>query len=186
MQVPNLTLSTDRLHLRPPRMADAPAIASAINHPDIARNTLRIPHPYTLADAETFLKGCAGPAWETSSKRPFIIIRTADQALLGICGISQPNRWQRSEIGYWIGVSYWGQGYATEAARRVIRYGFEGLACYRIQATYSTFNPASRRVQEKAGMTFEGVLRGYFVRDGEPIDVGMCAITRPDWLPPSA
>jgi ribosomal-protein-alanine N-acetyltransferase len=182
VQTTDITLETDRLILRPPRMTDVDAIVEQVNNPKIARNTLSIPHPYNHEMALEFLENVTGDNWhKDEGHRPFILIRKTDETLIGICGMGVPGRAGRTEIGYWIGEAYWGNGYATEAARAVVRYGFEVLNAHRIQATYFTWNPASRRVMEKIGMQYEGILRGYVVKDGEAIDVGMCAITRPDW-----
>jgi len=173
-----LQLETDRLILRPPTLNDVDALIAAIDHPDIAHNTLRIPYPYTRDDAVEFLSAVAES--DEGEERSFAVTLRESGALIGMCGFQAPT-WGRSEIGYWISSAHWGVGYATEAARRVIRHVFETTDVYRVQATFFTRNPASRRVQEKAGMTFEGTLRAYFVKNGEPLDVGMCAVLRPDW-----
>jgi ribosomal-protein-alanine N-acetyltransferase len=171
-------LDTERLILRPPTLEDADALTSAIDHPDIAHNTLRIPYPYTLEDAHEFLD--AINSGDDDAERSFAVKLRETGTLIGMCGFSPPG-WGRTEIGYWISSAHWGKGYATEAARRVIGYIFETTDVSRVQATYFTRNPASRRVQEKAGMTFEGVMRAYFTKNGEPLDVGMCAVLRSEW-----
>ena len=61
------------------------------------------------------------------------------------------------ELGYWLGLSYWGQGFATEAARAVIDYAFADLKLESIQAGARVTNPASRRVLEKCGFQWTGV-----------------------------
>jgi len=181
LQTTEIRLQTERLILRRPALDDAEAITQLISHPDIARNTLQIPYPYTLEDAHDFLSSNVEATWDSvTDNRTFAITRQSDGALIGMCGV-HPQGWDRAEIGYWLGADYWGNGYTTEAARRLIRYGFEELGLYRVQASYFAWNNASRRVMEKAGMQYEGMLRGYFVKNGDPIDAGMCAIIRPDW-----
>ena len=86
---------------------------------------------------------------------------------------------RRSATG--LGVPFWGHGYMTEALKRLIQYGFEEHNLNRIDANYFIFNPASGRVMEKAGMTFEGVLRQRFIKDENTIDVGVCSILREEW-----
>jgi RimJ/RimL family protein N-acetyltransferase len=76
---------------------------------------------------------------------------------------------QRADLGYWLGVPFWGQGYATEAARLVISYGFVRLQLHRIQARCFPRNRASARVLEKVGMRYEGLLRGY-LRKGDAFE----------------
>jgi ribosomal-protein-alanine N-acetyltransferase len=62
---------------------------------------------------------------------------------------------------YWIGVPYWGKGYATEAAREAVRYAFEDLGLHRLYAAHFGSNPASGKVMRKIRMSYEGTLRGH-------------------------
>ncbi|HSL71791.1 MAG TPA: GNAT family protein, partial [Longimicrobiales bacterium] len=78
---------------------------------------------------------------------------------LGAVGLRIEQLHRRAELGYWIGVPYWSQGYCTEAARAVLRFGFEALELNRIHASYLARNPASGRVMQKLGMQYEGQLR---------------------------
>jgi len=73
---------------------------------------------------------------------------------------------RRAELGYWIGVPYWGKGYATEAARSVVNYGFSTLELHRIFASHVPANPASGRVLTKIGMRHEGRLLGHILKWG--------------------
>jgi len=80
---------------------------------------------------------------------------TLDAAPIGACGVEP--REGGPEIGYWLGVSYWGQGYATEAARALIDHAFGELQHETLQAGARVSNPASRRVLEKCGFQWTGV-----------------------------
>ena len=71
---------------------------------------------------------------------------------------------RRAELGYWLGVPYWGKGYATEASQEILRFGFETLKLRRIYASYVTENPTSGRVLEKIGMRYEGILRSHICK----------------------
>ncbi|HYC60995.1 MAG TPA: GNAT family protein [Thermoanaerobaculia bacterium] len=75
------------------------------------------------------------------------------------------------EIGYWIGVPYWGRGYASDAARTIVRYGFEQCGLDRVFACHFTRNAASGRVLQKARMQYEGTLRRHLVKWDERIDL---------------
>jgi ribosomal-protein-alanine N-acetyltransferase len=71
-----------------------------------------------------------------------------------------------AEIGYVISNDYWGKGLTTEAAKEVVKFGFEKMDLVRIQARCLVENLGSQRVMEKAGMTFEGILRkGIYIKD---------------------
>lgn len=182
MEKTKICLQSERLILRRPVMDDADALVHNIkSHPDISRNMLSIPSPYTLDDASAFLEKVTEAVWDEENKnRIFAVTRASDGVLMGMCGIHSRG-WGCAEISYWIGADFWGNGYASEAVQRVMQYGFEELGYYRIQATYFSWNKASRRVQEKVGMQYEGLLRGFVVKNDEPIDLGMCAILRPEW-----
>ena len=87
----------------------------------------------------------------------------------------------RAELGYWIGVPFWGRGYATEAATEVVRYGFEELGLNKIYAGYFSRNPASGNVLRKIGMRHEGTLRQQHRKWGEYVDVEFYALTRDEF-----
>ena len=86
----------------------------------------------------------------------------------------------RAELGYWIGVPFWGQGHATEAVAAVLAFGFGPLGLHRIHATVFPRNPASARVLEKSGFRREGLLRGYARKEGAFEDLVMYARLRTD------
>jgi len=87
---------------------------------------------------------------------------------------------RRAELGYWVGVPYWGNGYATEAARAVVKYGFGTLGLHRIFASHFANNPASARVLRKIGMRYEGRLRGHVLKWGEFLDLEMYGMLASD------
>jgi RimJ/RimL family protein N-acetyltransferase len=159
-------LATKRLVLRAPCEADARAVAHLVNDRRIAENTARIPYPYSLADAQGFIAWANGADGE-----PSFLITLADGELIGGCGIGLL-RGPDPEIGYWLGVPYWGCGYATEAARALIDHAFGTLGYERLAASARVSNPASRRVLEKCGFQWCGVelLRIRALASSAPID----------------
>ncbi len=173
-------LETQRLILRPFRAADISEIVRLLSEPAIAETTLNIPWPYDEAKARDWLAAQRRER-EAGTGITFAIVRREDERLLGAIDIRPNARHQKAEIGYWIGKPYWGRGYATEAARAIIRYGFEVLGLNRIHASHFAENPASGRVMQKAGMRFEGVLR-QDVRKGDQFrDHAVHAILRENW-----
>lgn len=142
-------LKTDRLVLRAPCTQDALTMAQLLADRRIAINTARIPYPYGLDDAEQFIASVN----RLDGEATFMI--TLDETPIGVCGVEP--REGGPEIGYWIGVSYWGQGYVTEAARALIDYAFGELQHETLQAGARVSNPASRRVLEKCGFQWTGV-----------------------------
>jgi RimJ/RimL family protein N-acetyltransferase len=159
-------LETERLVLRAPCLADVKAVAALANDRRIAENTLRIPHPYRLADAEAFI-GAANAGDEET----VFLTTLRDGTVLGACGIAMLDG-VTPEIGYWLGVPYWGRGYATEAARALIDHAFAALGHERLVAGARVSNPASRRVLEKCGFQWTGVglYRIRAIASSAPID----------------
>jgi RimJ/RimL family protein N-acetyltransferase len=84
-------------------------------------------------------------------------------------------------MGYWLGVPHWNQGYMTEAARRVIQFGFEQQDLHRMVACHFTINPASGRVMVKAGMTYEGILRQHVRKAEQFFDLACYGILRSEF-----
>jgi RimJ/RimL family protein N-acetyltransferase len=142
-------LETARLKLRAPRREDAKAISSLAGEFRVAANTARLPHPYGLSDAEEFIAA----ANSRDGDACFAVSR--DGRLVGVCGISL--REEGPELGYWLGVPFWGRGYATEAARAVVDYAFGELGCETLLSGARVTNPASRRVLEKCAFQWTAV-----------------------------
>src|SRR5215831_11190333 len=132
-------LETQRLVLRAPRFADAKQVAALVNDRRIAENTARIPHPYTVDDAREWIGAVA-----SQSASSYVI--TIAGEVLGACGVDLRD-----------GVPFWGSGYATEAARRLVDHAFRDLRCEVLTASARVSNPASRRVLEKCGFQWTGV-----------------------------
>jgi RimJ/RimL family protein N-acetyltransferase len=143
-------LETQRLVLRAPQLEDAKAIAALANDRRIAENTARIPHPYRMSDAETWIVGSAAEL-DTET----YLITLANGSVIGGCGFDLGDG--APEIGYWLGTRYWGKGYATEAVRALIDHAFTSLDHKALQSCVRVTNPASRRVLEKCGFQWTGV-----------------------------
>lgn len=169
-----LMLETARLTLRRPVRADAKAIARLANDRRIAENTRRLPHPYRLEDASAFLAAIARVDTET-----VFLIEAAGEPV-GMVGIdcTEP---QTPELGYWLGVAHWGQGYATEAARAAIDYAFEEFDVERLISGARVVNPASRKVLEKCGFQWTGVELHRFEALGSSTPVDRFRLSRKVW-----
>jgi ribosomal-protein-alanine N-acetyltransferase len=171
------TLRTQRLVLRPFTLADAPTVKRIAGDAAVAFTTQNIPHPYLDGVAESWIQ-THEPTF-TRNERLTLAIDFGPR-LVGAVGLGFEPAHQRAELGYWIGREYWGQGFATEAARALIHQALEDLALNRVQATHLTRNPASGRVMVKAGMRFEGIHRQHIWKDGVAEDIARYAILRSD------
>jgi RimJ/RimL family protein N-acetyltransferase len=109
----------------------------------------------------------------------------ADAQLAGAIGLVIDRANDRAELGYWIGVPFWGRGYATEAGRAIVRFAFEEQALHRVFAQVFTRNPASARVLQKIGMRYEGILRQHLKKWDEYVDVECYGLLRDDFDSPA-
>jgi RimJ/RimL family protein N-acetyltransferase len=168
-------IKTARLVLRAPRTEDAAEITTIANDRRIAENTARIPHPYTLADAHGFIAYINGSEREIA----FVVTLPSGQ-IMGTCGIGSLDG-KSIEIGYWLGVPYWGKGYATEAARAVVNHAFTALRHDTLEAGARVSNPASRRVLEKCGFQWTGVALRRSRAIGSHVPVDRFRLVRSIW-----
>jgi ribosomal-protein-alanine N-acetyltransferase len=153
-------LETARLVLRPYAEADIPALIRLAGVREVAATTLRIPHPYTEQNAREYLAICQAESNSGPVTRFAITLRNTGE-FCGGAGLRLDPAHVHGELGYWLGVPFWGQGYATEAARAVIDYGFGDLGLHRIYASHFAGNDASGRILRKLGMHHEGCMRGH-------------------------
>ncbi|MGN6184659.1 MAG: GNAT family N-acetyltransferase [Thermoanaerobaculia bacterium] len=170
-------LRTRRLTLRPFTLDDAPIVQQLAGEYEIALNTLMIPHPYPDGAAADWI------ASHDDDHRENRIHHFAidDGSLCGAIALVMKDE-SMAEIGYWLGKPYWNRGYVSEAARELVRHGFEDLGLRRIFAGCFKRNVASARVMEKAGLTYEGMLRHHMMKWGEPQDVTFYGVLRDEWL----
>lgn len=169
-------LETKRLSLRPFEMNDAPAVQILVTAPEIVNTTIALPHPYPDNGAETWI--ATHKSNLEKGVYPFAIIRREDNVLLGSIGITINSKHNKGELGYWMGVPYWNQGYATEALQRIVEWAFEDLKLNRVFGRYLMRNKASGRVMQKAGLKHEGI----FIEDILKWDIyenlGQCGLVQ--------
>lgn len=173
---PHPTLTTKRLVLRQFTLADAPAIQQLAGAPEVAAGTF-IPHPYADGMAEQWVSS-QQEAYEQGTQIVFAITLAAEAALIGSIGLILNHTHRHVQFGYWIGVPYWRQGYATEAASAVLRFSFQELAMQRVWAPHFASNPASGRVMQKIGMRYEGCQRAHYHHQGRFEDALLYGILR--------
>ncbi len=173
-------LKTPRLVLRPFTLDDAPVVQQLASTREIAMTTLHIPHPYPEGAAEAWISSHPS-SFELGTSATFAITLHEQGTLCGAIGLQFDAANNHAELGYWIGVPYWSQGYATEAGQAMLRYGFEQRGLHRIHAAYFRHNPASGRVMQKLGMAYEGCRRQHLLKWGEYIDLMLYGILRSEW-----
>ncbi|SEQ79367.1 GNAT family N-acetyltransferase [Piscibacillus halophilus] len=166
----DLNLSTNRLHLRPFTIDDAPRVYELASDRAIYETTLNIPQPYTLDTAKDWINR-HHELIDKGEIYPFAIILKDQNLLIGAMSIRVDRQHKRGELAYWVGKSYWSQGYATEAAERVTHFAQNELLIHKVWAQALTINPASSKVMIKLGMEKEGTLAEHYYKDGKFLDV---------------
>ena len=151
-------LLTERLLLRSFILEDAADVQRLAGDRDIASTLLSMPHPYEDGMAEEWMQSCS-EQFENDEALNFAITHGTDKHLIGGTELRLDRETENAQLGYWIGKPYWNHGYATEAAKAVVAYGFEVLKLNRIHAYCFKRNATSGRVLEKIGMQYEGCLR---------------------------
>ncbi|MDN7011755.1 GNAT family N-acetyltransferase [Methanoculleus sp. FWC-SCC3] len=164
-------LATDRLLLRPYTLSDARAVQRLCGNYAVSATTL-LPYPYPDGLAEVWIASLS-EGTERGDAVAFAVTLARDGPLIGGARLRIESVHARGELGFWIAKSCWGRGYATEAVRAVIEYGFSALGLHRIHAMHFSRNPASGRVMEKCGMVHEGRFRGHVKKWGiyEDVDI---------------
>jgi ribosomal-protein-alanine N-acetyltransferase len=173
-------LETERLRLRPFTLDDEAAVFALVSDPEIAR-FVRFEAHRTPAETRAFLElvlECYG----RGDPFAWAIALCEGRRLIGSCGfVSQAPERKSGEIGYWLGKPYWGKGYAVEAARALVRFGFEQMGLERVEAKCFLENRAGQRVIEKLGMKLEGTDRSEMIKGTYP-ELRLYSIARYEWF----
>ncbi len=153
-------IDTRRLTLRAPRWDDCARIAELAGDYDICKQTLRMPWPYALKDAQDFVTRVA--AQDHRRDRTFLIESERDGpvGMIGFFSDADPY----PELGYWIGKPFWGRGFATEAANAALRWAARDWKKRAVTAGHFVDNPVSGTVLTKAGFLYTGEVRRQFSR----------------------
>ena len=166
----NKTIPTNRLVLRMFQKSDAKAVTKLCNNINIYKNTLYIPYPYSIEDALSWIEHHLDHFIANKSYE-FAITKKDSGELVGAIGLSNNQTFTNGEIGYWIGEEFWGNGYATEAAKAILKFAFEEKQYHKVFARSFRSNPASGSVLQKVGMKQEGVLIDHVKKDNRYEDL---------------
>jgi [ribosomal protein S5]-alanine N-acetyltransferase len=168
-------LKLTRCTIRDYRAGDAESLAKHANNRKIWLG-LRdaFPHPYTIEDANEFLRGAAAGA-----PRKHFCIEIDGEAVGGIgLRLGEDVHRHTAEFGYWLTEQFWGQGIMSEVVPSFVDYCFKEFSLNRLFAMPHSSNPASARVLEKAGLIFEGRLKKNVFKDGQTLDSLLYAKTK--------
>lgn len=168
-------LETERLILRKMLVLDTDDMYSYAHRADVTRYLTWNPHPnknYTREYLEYI-----STRYVSGEFYDWAIIEKKSRHMIGTCGFTRFDFHSNgAEVGYVLNPQYWGQGYAPEALRAVMDFGFDEIGLVRIEAKYMEGNTASRRVMEKVGMTYEGMFRSAMLVRSEYKNICVCSI----------
>ncbi|WP_431985098.1 GNAT family N-acetyltransferase [Streptomyces qinglanensis] len=200
-----ITLRTGRLLLRPFEEWDEPALATACDDPDIQR-FVPVPEPYTLKDAEEFVRGVSANGWREDTMYNFGVFtrggtgggadrgdggaedgRAADSGTggelvgsVGLVRLSLHTAERQAELGFWTARGHRRRGYTTEAARAVVDWAFTALGVERLEWLAQVENAGSRAVAQRLGFVEEGIARARIVHRGTRRDARVAALLPSD------
>ncbi len=174
-------LETERLILRPFDLTDAEKVEQLFGDIKIAETTIIVPHPFPK---EIALSWISSHQERAAKGEAFIFAVTlkSNNELAGTIMIRVDEEHNRGELSYWFGTPYWDCGYCTEAAKKIIRYGFEKLNLNRIWAAAMTKNPASMKVMSKAGLKYEGTFPQHVYKWGKYEDLSFYGNIKTQYL----
>jgi len=176
-------ITDDVILMRPFRFADAEELFAAV------RESLTELKPwmswahdgYSLQEAKDFIR-ITRARWEDSTLFAFAITDAKSGSVLGGCSLSHIHPvYHLCNLGYWVRTSRRGKGIAVHATRLAARYAFEKVGLIRVEIVMAVMNTASRRVAEKAGAHYEGVLHNRMVVGREILDAHMYSLIPQDF-----
>ncbi|QQE13496.1 GNAT family N-acetyltransferase [Planctomycetota bacterium] len=171
---------TDRLVIRQFSEADAPKVFEMLSDEEIARNA-GAPWPYEMKHATGWIS-MHDDLFKKGETLPYAIEVKDTEELIGCVSLNNmytPNG--PGDLGFWLGRNYWGNGYATEAAKCMIEIGFQTLGLNKVYTFCLSGNVGSEHVLKKCGLIREGVLRQQMPRGGKFIDMIYYGILREEW-----
>lgn len=174
-----MEITTERLILREWTLDDFDVVHAYATDPEVVRYMSFGPN--AEEDTRAFLRATLDHARATPrTDYGLAVTRREDGAFVGGVGLYLRNP-TKAELGYVYQRDAWGHGYATEAARALLDFGFRALGLHRIYALCVPANTASARVMEKLGMRYEGCLRDNLFARGEFMDSLSYAVLAPEW-----
>lgn len=179
-----ITLTTDRLLLRPLASGDVDAVFAACQDPEIPRWT-SVPSPYTREHAVGFVEQISADGWRDDSLYNFGVFTRDGGALVGSMGLVRLGQLaaptHQAELGYWTAKEQRGRGYTVEAARAVCAWAFDALGVERLEWYAEAGNEGSRAVALKLGFVMEGTIRSKIVQQGTRRDTWSGSLLPSDW-----
>ncbi|TDQ25718.1 GNAT family N-acetyltransferase [Tenacibaculum caenipelagi] len=170
-------IETERLFLTELKAKDISDIVKYASNKNISDFTQNIPFPYSEKDA-IFWINMANQGFENGNQYTFAIRLKEKDNFIGGIGIKIERKNNRAEIGYWIAEPFSGNGYATEATKAILKFGFDNLNLNKFTSSHLANNPASGQVLKNSGMKKEGELKEHIFKNSKYIDLILFGLTK--------
>jgi RimJ/RimL family protein N-acetyltransferase len=175
-----ILIKTERLILRPFKLSDSKTVQRLAGDYSVADTTLNIPFPYEDGMAEQWIS-IHQEKFEVGELINYAITLKPQNEIIGAIGLTMTKKFNRAELGYWIGKQYWNKGICTEASIALINYAFKNHNLHKIIATHLIRNSASGKVMAKIGMKLEGTLREHVKKWDKMEDINTYGILKSEW-----
>jgi [ribosomal protein S5]-alanine N-acetyltransferase len=175
-----VSLSTDRLTLRPLRNEDAVALYSIFSNEQVMRfwsstpwNSLEVSKQFIERDKVAMAEG---------KHLRLAIVANSTNSVLGTCTLfDHISQCRRAEVGFGLSPEAWGQGYVFEAVSEILLFGFTAMSLNRVEADIDPRNGASAKSLERLGFKKEGHLRERWIVGNEVSDSAIYGLLHRDW-----
>jgi len=177
-----MILKGEKVILRYPKLSDAKWFFVNIKKPEIAQNLG--PAPKKLKSVKDEIKWVKSQPAKRRKKETlnFAIVDKKTKKLIGSCGFNTINLDEKYvEAGWWTAKQYWGKGYALDAVKQLIKYGFNKMKLNRIEARMFVYNPRSHKFAKKLGFKDEGYMRKRHLFKGKFYDEYLVGLLRKEW-----
>ena len=175
------TIETDRLILRRFTMEDAePMFRNWASDDQVTKHMTWPTHESVEVSRMVLADWTAGYAGDMFYQWAIVLKENGPEPIGSISAVHIKEKTRCAAIGYCMSRSHWGKGIMAEALTAIIDFFFEEVGINRVEADHDPNNPASGRVMEKAGMTYEGTMRQAGRSNQGIIDVSRWAILRQD------
>lgn len=163
-------IETERLKLRLVTPNDFPKVVEYCSDPELSKYMIYLPYPYTLEDAISWYNNQQESLKKDTMYTYGIELKETGE-FIGVISLSNNQRNNNGEIGYWLGKKYWNKGYMSEATKAIIEFAFQIKNMHKVYARCFSENIASAKVMQKNGLTFEGSLKDHIYKDGKYHDL---------------
>jgi len=164
--------------------SDESVVVEFLAEREISDRTASIPHPYGPKEFDVTMRTVAERAWGHGGCPLHFAIRDTNDFFIGVIAFSDLIEGHSAEIAYWLGKPFWGRGIMTAAVGVACQFAIKRWNLVRISASIFDGNLGSMKVLEKNGFEFEGLLRGYYSKDGRFIDARLYALVAEFLVPP--